>query len=63
MKEFIAKVFGRWERTYGDAALEFAAALTTGALKLTPEDTRAPFREEAIEKRKEGASSSWGFYC
>ncbi|MCW8021438.1 MULTISPECIES: hypothetical protein [Pseudomonas aeruginosa group] len=41
MKEFIAKVFARWERTYGDAALEFAAALATGSLKLTPEDTQA----------------------
>lgn len=60
MKEFIAKVFARWERTYGDAALEFAAALATGALKLTPEDTRALLKE-AIKKRKDGASSLLGF--
>lgn len=59
MKEFIAKVFARWERTYGDAALEFAAALATGSLKLTQEDTRA-LLEEAIEDRKAEASSLLG---
>jgi hypothetical protein len=45
MKEFIAKVFARCERTYGDAALEFAAALATGTLKPTQEDTRARLEE------------------
>lgn len=59
MKEFIAKVFARWERTYGDAALEFAAALATGTLKLTQEDARA-LLEEAIENRKDKASSLLG---
>ncbi|MCS5516956.1 hypothetical protein NWF32_24695 [Pseudomonas qingdaonensis] len=59
MKEFIAKVFARWERTYGDAALEFAAALATGTLKLTQEDTRA-LLEEAIDNRKDKASSLLG---
>lgn len=59
MKEFIAKVFARWERTYGDAALEFAAALATGTLKLTQEDARA-LLEEAIEHRKDKASSLLG---
>lgn len=59
MKEFIAKLFARWERTYGDAALEFAAALATGSLKLTQEDTRA-LLEEAIEQRKGEASSLLG---
>ncbi|MFS0827233.1 hypothetical protein [Pseudomonas phoenicis] len=59
MKEFIAKVFARWERTYGDAALEFAAALATGTLKLTLEDARA-LLEEAIENRRDNASSLLG---
>lgn len=59
MKEFIAKVLARWERTYGDAALEFAAALAGGSLKLTQEDTRA-LLEEAIENRKDKASSLLG---
>lgn len=59
MKEFIAKVFARWERTYGDAALEFAAALATGTLKLTQEDARA-LLGEAIENRKDKASSLLG---
>jgi hypothetical protein len=59
MKEFIAKVFARWERTYGDAALEFAAALAIGTLKLTQEDTRA-LLEEAIDNRKDKASSLLG---
>lgn len=59
MKEFIAKVFARWERTYGDAALEFSAALATGTLKLTQEDTRA-LLEEAIDNRKDKASSLLG---
>ncbi|MEE4094025.1 hypothetical protein V2I59_10815 [Pseudomonas viridiflava] len=40
-REHEAKVFARWERTYGDAALEFATALATGTLKLTQEDARA----------------------
>ncbi|WP_223528202.1 hypothetical protein [Pseudomonas sp. A-RE-23] len=59
MKEFIAKVFARWERTYGDAALEFAAALATGSLKLTQEDMRA-LLEETIDNRKGEASSLLG---
>ncbi len=59
MKEFIAKVFARWERTYGDAALEFAAALATGSLKLTQEDTQA-LLEEAIGNRKGESSSLLG---
>ncbi|WP_341524022.1 hypothetical protein AABC73_13615 [Pseudomonas sp. G.S.17] len=59
MKEFLAKVFARWERTYGDAALEFAAALATGTLQLTPEDTRA-LLSEGLEIRRGEPSSLLG---
>ncbi|MNG11106.1 hypothetical protein D3C84_946170 [compost metagenome] len=51
MKELIAKIFARWEKTYGDAALDFAAAIATGSLQLTLDDTKA-LLDEAIENRK-----------
>jgi hypothetical protein len=59
MKELIAKIFQRWEKTYGDAALEFAAALATGTLKLTLDDTKA-LLEEAITERRLVASPLMG---
>lgn len=40
MKEFLLKVFARHATTYGAAALEFAAALACGRMKLTPDDMR-----------------------
>ena len=55
----LAKVFARWERTYGDAALGFAAALAADTLKLMQEDARA-LLEEAIENLKDKASSLLG---
>ena len=59
MKELVVKIFARWEKTYGDAALEFAAALATGSLKLTLDDTKT-LLDEAIELRKLEPSSLLG---
>lgn len=38
MKEFLNKMFSRYQHPYGGAALEFAAALATGRLKLKKSD-------------------------
>ena len=38
MKEFLLKVFARSGTSYGDSALEFAAALACGRVKLISED-------------------------
>lgn len=59
MKELIAKIFLRWENPYGDAALEFAAALATGTLKLSLDDTKT-LLDEAIRSRKQTASPLLG---
>lgn len=59
MKELIAKIFLRWEKVYGDAALEFAAALATGTLKLTLDDTKV-LLDEAIRHRRLAASPLLG---
>ena len=59
MKELIAKIFARWERNYGDAALDFAAAIASGSLRLTLEDTKT-LLNDAIEHRKQTASSLLG---
>lgn len=59
MRELIAKIFSRWEKAYGDSALEFAAALAVGTLKLTVDDTKT-LLDEAIEQRKSEASSLLG---
>jgi len=38
MKEFLSKVFTRWNKEFGDAALEFAAAIAVGSLRLSRSD-------------------------
>lgn len=38
MKELLLKIFIRWNSPYGDAALEFAASIALGSLRLTRED-------------------------
>jgi hypothetical protein len=48
MKEFILKLFARRNHTYGAAALEFAAALASGKLRLAAGDTQT-LRARAIE--------------
>lgn len=59
MKEMLLKVFSRWDKQYGDASLEFAAALATGTLKLTRDDT-AILLNESIGLHKEKPSSLLG---
>jgi hypothetical protein len=55
MKEFLSKVFQRQEHPYGAAALEFAAALATGRLKLKKADTQE-LVNTAINNLKSNAS-------
>lgn len=38
MKELLVKVFARWDKDFGDAALEFAAAIAVGSLRLAKRD-------------------------
>jgi len=38
MKEFLSKVFSRCDKNFGDAALEFAASIAVGSLRLTRSD-------------------------
>jgi hypothetical protein len=45
MKEFLSKVFIRRDKPFGAAALEFAAALAVGSLRLTPRDSNDLFGE------------------
>jgi hypothetical protein len=53
MKEFLGKVFDRYNHAYGAAALEFAAALATGRLRLKQSD-----QEELIAKAIEQLKSA-----
>ena len=48
MKEFLLKLFSRHAHTYGAAALEFAAALASGRLRLTADD-REEVRKKAVQ--------------
>lgn len=45
MKELLSKVFTRWEHDYGDAALEFAASIAVGSLRLARSDMSALLKE------------------
>lgn len=38
MKELLVKVFARWDKNFGDSALEFAAAIAAGSLRLAKRD-------------------------
>lgn len=52
MKELLSKVFSRCNHDYGDAALEFAASIAVGSLRLTRNDMNAllkEFFEQAVE--------------
>lgn len=59
MKEMLLKVFARWDKQYGDASLEFAAALATGTLQLTRDDTTT-LLNESITFHKNSPSSLLG---
>lgn len=49
MKELLVKVFARWDKEYGDAALEFAAAIIVGSLRLAKRDMET-LLDEALER-------------
>ncbi len=49
MRELLSKVFTRWDKDFGDAALEFAASIAVGSLRLTRSDMNALF-DEVFEK-------------
>ena len=38
MKKLLVKVFARWDKNFGDSALEFAAAIAVGSLRLAKRD-------------------------
>lgn len=59
MKEFLEKVFDRYSHAYGAAALEFAAALATGRLRLKQSD-QAEVLSKAIEHAKAAPSALLG---
>ncbi len=61
MKEFLTKVFVHHDQMYGDAALEFAAALVSGRLKLKTDDFDT-VTKIAIDKLKSEASPLLGFF-
>lgn len=54
MREFLSKVFMRCSQDFGDAALEFAAAIAVGSLRLTHNDMRDLLQE--VLKRESGPS-------
>lgn len=62
MKEFLLKLFARHARPYGGAALEFAAALASGRLRLLASDLEE-VRDKAIAQLKEVESPLLGLIC
>lgn len=52
MRELLSKVFTRWNKDFGDAALEFAASIAVGSLRLTRSDMNELF-DEVFEKATE----------
>lgn len=60
MREFLIKVFNRHAYKYGDTALEFAAALAIGKLKLKKEDLKLVL-DKTIDSLKNEASALLGF--
>lgn len=59
MKEFLLKVFARSNSAYGSAALEFAASMACGHMRLISED-QAEVREKALGAIPPGASALRG---
>ncbi|WPO48675.1 hypothetical protein [Pseudomonas sp. S1Bt23] len=45
MRELLSKVFARWDKEFGDAALEFAASIAVGSLRLTRSDMSGLLQE------------------
>jgi len=59
MREFLLKVFARSSSAYGSAALEFAASMACGRMRLISEDL-AEVREKALGAIPPGASALRG---
>lgn len=59
MKELLIKVFSRWDKEFGDAALEFAAAIAVGSLRLTERDMTT-LLDEALEQHADCPSELLG---
>jgi hypothetical protein len=62
MKEFLLKLFVRSNHAYGAAALEFAAAIATGKLKLADKDLQF-VRSKAIKNLGDKPSPLLGILC
>ncbi|WP_137891144.1 hypothetical protein [Ramlibacter sp. 2FC] len=62
MKEFLLKLFTRHGHAYGAAALEFAAALAAGRLRLAA-NHRQELREKTIQLLAGASSPLLGFIC
>jgi hypothetical protein len=62
MKEFLLKLFARRDHPYGAAALEFAAALASGRVRLAANDV-LELRSKAIETLASWPSPLLGFLC
>lgn len=59
MKELLVKVFARWDKEFGDAALEFAASIAVGSLRLAKNDMDI-LLNEALEKHAGSSSALLG---
>lgn len=62
MKEFLLKVFLRHDHAYGAAALEFAAALACGRLRLANDD-RNELRDKTVQALSSMPSALLGLIC
>jgi hypothetical protein len=61
MKELLLKIFERHDHSYGAAALEFAAALATGRMRLKKSDTDEVVTRTVNRLRNETSSALLGF--
>jgi hypothetical protein len=61
MKELLLKIFERHNHPYGAAALEFAAALATGRMRLKQADTDEVVTKTVDRLKNEGPSALLGF--
>ena len=59
MKELLVKVFARWDKDFGDAALEFAAAIAVGSLRLAKRDMET-LLDDALERHAGKPSELFG---
>lgn len=62
MKEFLLKVFARHEHPYGAASLEFGAALATGRLRLSADDS-SELITRSLQMLATASNALVGFLC